>query len=275
MLTSVDVQEGATVTFDSYVKAAKTRKSEYWDKYGQYQYVVNYDQGITSDFAMASGSVAINYDYARIPTTVIETNSNNSQTLERYFWDGGVLSNTPLRELLQAHRDYWLDVVGKGKHDAKIPNLDIYIVDVWPTEEKVIPTDHDGIIDRYFDLLLNDKTDYDEKVADIVSDYIDFVQQTKDIATEAINALPDSDKKNTLRNNLQKIFKTPAKSSHRNNDQRVYEDLLKGRFITNIIRIDRSEDVNDISNKLFDYSQDTIKKLWQGGYEDTKRKLQK
>ena len=45
---------------------------------------------------MASGSVAINYDYARIPTTVIETNSNNSQTVERYFWDGGILSNTPL-----------------------------------------------------------------------------------------------------------------------------------------------------------------------------------
>jgi hypothetical protein len=95
------------------------------------------------------------------------------------------------------------------------------------------------------------------------------------IAIEAINALPDSDKKNSMKNNLQTIFKTPAKSSHRNKDQRVYEDLLKGRFITNIIRIDRSEDVNDISNKLFDYSQDTIKKLWQDGYEDTKRKLQK
>ena len=29
--------------------------------------------------------------------------------LENYsrFWDGGVLSNTPLRELIQSHQDYW------------------------------------------------------------------------------------------------------------------------------------------------------------------------
>ncbi len=27
--------------------------------------------------------------------------------MERYFWDGAYLSNTPLRELIQAHRDYW------------------------------------------------------------------------------------------------------------------------------------------------------------------------
>jgi NTE family protein len=97
-----------------------------------------------------------------------------------YFWDGGILSNTPLRELIQAHQDYWLDVKGKGKDDAQIPQLDIYIVDVWPTKIKDIPIDHDGVIDRYFDLLLDDKTDYDEKVANIVSDYIDFVKQTKD-----------------------------------------------------------------------------------------------
>jgi NTE family protein len=65
--------------------------------------------------------------------------------------------------------------------------LDLYIVDVWPMKIKDIPMDHDGVIDRYFDLLLDDKTDYDEKVANIVSDYIDFVKQTKDVAIEAIN----------------------------------------------------------------------------------------
>jgi NTE family protein len=54
-------------------------------------------------------------------------------------------------------------------------------------EDKDIPMDHDGVIDRYLDLLLDDKTDYDEKVANIVSDYIDFVKQTKDVAIEAIN----------------------------------------------------------------------------------------
>ena len=23
------------------------------------------------------------------------------------FWDGGILSNTPIRELIQAHKDFW------------------------------------------------------------------------------------------------------------------------------------------------------------------------
>ncbi len=276
LLTSVDVQESATVTFDSYIKTTDgSRKSEYWDKDKRYQYTINYDQGIISDFAMASGSVAINYDYATIPATAIDTKNNNTQTVGRYFWDGGILSNTPLRELIQSHQDYWQDVVGKGMDDAKIPDLDVYIVDVWPTEEKVAPMDHDGVIDRYFDLLLNDKTDYDEKVANIVSDYIDFVQQTKDIATMAINAITDVDKKKTLQNNLDTILKTQAKSSHRNGEPRTYENLLNGRFITKVTRIDRTEDVNDISNKLFDYSKDTINKLRQDGYRDTLKKIQK
>jgi predicted acylesterase/phospholipase RssA len=26
------------------------------------------------------------------------------------FWNGGLLSNTPLRELLESHRDYWVNV---------------------------------------------------------------------------------------------------------------------------------------------------------------------
>jgi hypothetical protein len=29
--------------------------------------------------------------------------------MNRYFWDGAYLSNTPLRELLQSHRDYWYE----------------------------------------------------------------------------------------------------------------------------------------------------------------------
>ncbi|MGC2572926.1 MAG: hypothetical protein WA364_15560, partial [Candidatus Nitrosopolaris sp.] len=85
--------------------------------------------GITSDFAIASGSFPINYDYTRIPVSTIDNNSNNLQTVERYFWDGGILSNTPLRELIQAHQDYWLNVKGKERDGAQIPQLDIYIVD--------------------------------------------------------------------------------------------------------------------------------------------------
>ena len=192
---------------------------------------------------------------------LLETLKVISQTVGRYFWDGGILSNTPLRELVQSHQDYWLNTTGKGKDDAKIPDQDIYIVDVWPTEKKVVSMDQDEVMDRYFDLVLNYKTDYNEKVANFVSDYIDFVQKTKDIALHAIDAITDIIKRKNLKYNLGTILKTQAKSRHRNREQRTYENLLNGRFNTNVTLIDRLEDVNDIPSKLFDYSKNTINKL--------------
>jgi hypothetical protein len=57
-------------------------------------------------------------------------------------------------------------------------------------------------------------------------------------------------------------------------DPRVYQDLIKGRFEINVIRIERTSNIdNDISNKLFDYSADTIKQLISDGSEDAKKIL--
>ena len=50
-----------------------------------------------------------------------------------------------------------------------IPDLDVYITDVWSIKEKSIPMNHDVVMDRNYDLLLNGKTDYDEKAAVIVT----------------------------------------------------------------------------------------------------------
>jgi hypothetical protein len=221
--------------------------------------------------------VPVNYDYSRIMTNrLIAYNHGNrrKENVQRYFWDGGITSNTPLRELIQSHKDYWLDVVGKGKDDAVIPDLDVYIVDVWPTKEETIPTDHDSIIDRKYDLLLCDKTDYDEKVAYIVSDYVGFVSKIKELTVEAIDGIVDQNKKKNLQAKLESIHKTEAKSSHRNGKPRIYEDLLKGRFDINVVRIQRTDNAdNDISTKLFDYSMDTIKQLRQDGYHDAQKAL--
>jgi NTE family protein len=79
--------------------------------------------------------------------------------------------------LIQAHEDYWLNVQDKGKDDALVLNLEVYIIDVWPTKEENLPIDHDGVMDRNYDYLLSDKTHYDEKVANIVSDYVTIVKE--------------------------------------------------------------------------------------------------
>ncbi len=83
LLVAVDVQEATPVVFDSYEKEDGTRKSEY-GKYGRvkfidsaknqnenqekeaFEHVIRYDDGIKSDFVLASCSVPVNYDYTRI-----------------------------------------------------------------------------------------------------------------------------------------------------------------------------------------------------------------
>ena len=130
LLVSVDVQEGSPVVFDSYVKEDDSRKSEYGE-YGPefargdnehegYEHLIRYDNGIPVDFVLASGSVPVNYDYtklmlkdysdgARIKHNNKNNNSNSSTNDKkiRYFWDGGILANTPLRETIIEHLRYW------------------------------------------------------------------------------------------------------------------------------------------------------------------------
>ena len=64
------------------------------------------------------------------------------------------------------------------------------------------------------------KTAYDKKVADIVSDYINFVSELRDLANEAIDGIGNANKKKDLQTRLETILKTEAKSSHRSGDPR-------------------------------------------------------
>ena len=226
LLVTVDALDGSPVTFDSHVKEGGIRKSEYGSDdnklttaKGYYKYVINYNEGVILDYAIASGSVPIGYDYTKLdveervsPTipqhhnyqSTTDTSSNKLHTsnthnniikykkAQRYFWDGGLLSNTPLRELLEAHRNYWLKVKKVGE-DA-VPDLNVYIADVWPATEEHIPLDLDGAKDRLIDITLCDKTDYDQKVADIVSDYIQLFLKTREIAFNHIKDQKEKDK---------------------------------------------------------------------------------
>jgi NTE family protein len=277
---SVDVEEGETVTFDSYEKEDGTRKSEYGEyvpadnqeKDGTYERIIKYGKGIMAEHILASASVPEHYDYTLVPKEYDYTMTEEEKSIDiqgndltKYsrFWDGGVLSNTPLRELIQSHQDYWTDVERKPKGDS-IPNLEVYIVDVWPSLNNYpVPSDLDGIRDRKNDLTYQDKTPYDEKVANIVSDYYNLAKSLKELA-----------EKKGADGELDKILETESKSSHRNGDPRHYRDLLDDRFdITKIIRIERSTDKDDIANKWCDFSLVTISKLFDQGIEDALKTL--
>jgi ribosome maturation protein Sdo1 len=108
--------------------------------------------------------------------------------------------------------------------------------------------------------LLNDKTDYDEKTTNIVSDYVSLVKEFIDLSKRS--NIPDKE--------IKKILSKPnLRSKHRSGVERQYKDLIDGRFDVNVIRIERTTNIElDISNKMLDYSTDTIQQLIQDGYDD-------
>ncbi|HZI70647.1 MAG TPA: patatin-like phospholipase family protein [Nitrososphaeraceae archaeon] len=283
---SVDVEEGETVTFDSYVKEKgtdNTRRSEYGDykpgvngKKGTYERIIKYDKGIMPEHIMASASVPEHYDYTLVPKKYdyayteeeqksIDLQNNDLKNYSR-FWDGGVLSNTPLRELIQSHQDYWTLVENiVADSNSSIPDLEVYIVDVWPSvDDYPVPYDLDGIRDRKNDLTYQDKTPYDEKVANIVSDYYNLTNSLMELAR----------KKGATKTEIDTILDMQSKSSHRTGVRRTYRDLVNKKFdITKVIRIERTVDKDDIANKWCDFSLGTITNLFNQGIKDALKTL--
>jgi NTE family protein len=59
-------------------------------------------------------------------------------------------------------------------------------------------------------------------------------------------------------------------------EQLRYEDLLKGKVDVDFVaRLERKNDNHTISNKIFDFTEDTILQLIQDGYKETKDQMKK
>ena len=164
LLIAVDISEGETRKFDSY------------------------NENITINHILASAAVPKHYAY-------VDIDGNK-------YWDGGILSNTPIREVLSEHSKFCVDRLGldsdsnkdfekekelfkKDNEDEqnknkKIPKLDLCIVNLYPSKEtgEQIPSlyDYDLTKDRENDIRFYDKTDYDLKLANVGTDYHDFVE---------------------------------------------------------------------------------------------------
>jgi len=103
LMCSVDVEEGETVVFDSY-----SDKSDYgYDKLKKRsKHTIKYSQGIMVEHIMASACIPLLFDYERVPENYDEFKRGQEKDFRR-FWDGGLLSNTPLRELISEHKLFW------------------------------------------------------------------------------------------------------------------------------------------------------------------------
>ena len=79
-----------------------------------------------------------------------------------YAWDGGLLSNTPLKELVEA---------------SPRNNKNVYIVENYPRKIDRLPADWGEVLDRTRDIMFSDKTVYDLRSWKHMSRQVDLIEK--------------------------------------------------------------------------------------------------
>ena len=273
LVISVDAEEGATATFDSYEKEIGIRETQYGNSVLGKSITIKYDEGLNIKHLMASSTLPEFYVYEEIGG--------------RKFWDGGLLSNTPIRELLEAHKRFWekrigthnlenslkkngskghnnLDYCVRQERAQRIPDLELYIINVFSPNENdtttgkdIIREDIDAVRDRKMDITLSDG--YDSKTDGLFTDYVNLI--------ERLISLGDHDE--AIRDRINKILEeyTPRRFSTEEVKRNI--DILKNTFkISKVVQIQRKDDYDSISGKMGDFTSETINKWIQEGYHD-------
>lgn len=134
---------------------------------------------------------------------------------------------------------------------------------MWPSElqQQPVSFDNDFVNSRNFDITFDDRTDYDGKVANMVSDYVDVAKQLRGLAR----------RKGASKDEIDEILDRRTRSkSRKGHEARKYKNLLDDRFkLLRVVRIDRKDAGNEVADKVFDYTLNTIEELIKEGYHDT------
>lgn len=153
----------------------------------------------------------------------------------RYLWDGTLLNNTPLREVIDA----------SPKH-----NKNVYLVDLFPHEQHDLPRNMIEVWHRARDITHVDKILYTLHMSKLINRQLGLIRNMYEILD-----------KSSLDANSSTKFSNIKKEYHEIAQER-------GAIIDQIVRIQRKED----SHFLFedaDFSITTIKNLMEQGERDT------
>jgi NTE family protein len=207
IITSTDIQKGEPVIFD------------------------NNRMDINADMIVA----AAGYPFYGINWTKING---------RYLWDGSLLTNTPMMEVIRA---------------SPLINKNFYIVDVFPRRQKEIPENMVGVWHRARDIIFMDKTDKNIEMLKISEKYLNLLKKVFEIVYSH-DAKMDPHTKEKLKE-LDPEYKSLTQTH--------------GAAITDVVRIGRKENDLRYIYEDADFSAYRIKKLIAEGEKDADHAISK
>lgn len=160
---------------------------------------------------------------------------------DTYAWDGSLLSNTPLKEIIEA----------SPRNDKNV-----YIVENYPRIIDRLPANRSEVIDRTRDIIFSDKTIYDLRAWSHMSRQTELIEKLYNIFENSLDLLL-----------LPKSLVSEIKSD--------YESLVGsyGAEILSIHRIARNRMESPHLLKNADFSVKTVKDLIKQGEQKTENHL--
>jgi NTE family protein len=207
IITAVNVLTAEPLTFDS----SKTK--------------------INSRHILASSG----YPFYFLPWTEIEKGI--------YGWDGGLLSNTPLREVIDA---------------SPIDNKQVFLVENYPKNIDKLPENILDVLHRARDIVFSDKTMHNIQMSKVITRYLQFIDELYHIIDKNI------DKEKIDKEKLREINLKYNKFKRKH-----------GAEIKKILYITRSEDQHHHMYENADFSPDIIKESIKQGEIKTNEALAK
>jgi NTE family protein len=89
-----------------------------------------------------------------------------------YAWDGGLLSNTPLREVIDA---------------SPVNDKRIFLVENYPKKVEALPKNLPEVYHRARDIMFSDKTEHNVTMSKVITRYLDYIEELYQIIENHID----------------------------------------------------------------------------------------
>jgi NTE family protein len=159
-----------------------------------------------------------------------------------YAWDGGLLSNTPLREVIDA---------------SPVNDKRISIVENYPKRVNALPKNLPEVYHRARDIIFSDKTENNVTMSKVITRYLAYIEELYQL----------------VENNIEKINVSPQQLKKIRRKYKKYKQE-RGAEIKDIIYITRDEPYPHMYENA-DFSPETIKSSIKKGEDKTNELLKR